>query len=331
MGSLDFDIDLLSQPSTAEVLMGARARGAQASRDPREIICDDLHFDNFDPDAPSVSSSSSAKPPQSTSFDGPAKAIAIDPEELKRRIHGPVSGPDRLRQQAVAGGLRVSSLCLTQMREKPRVAFGTLVVILLMFMSGTVWNLIFPGSADVVQLTQSKALRSPPDQVRVTESAEPDSPDDQDEPAAAGVQVGSGATLGLSEMRKDHKGLREDVASLRREVAELKTMLKQSVGSGTAAAVPKKMEGGDVQQEAEVELEDLASTHDAELAAMEQQDAGAEQGDAGEVQAEKPRAPVKAPATSRRRQAKAAAASTAPSPPAAAAGESRTIGDIFAR
>lgn len=95
----DFELDLLSEPSTAQAVLGARPRGGIASGD-------------FDPNLPQ------RLPPHGSS------GSTVDAAELKRRIHGGGSGTWRSMAsmgQAAAGWIR----WIQEMsKERPRVAWG---------------------------------------------------------------------------------------------------------------------------------------------------------------------------------------------------------------
>ncbi|CAJ1380621.1 unnamed protein product [Effrenium voratum] len=88
------DFDLVNEPSTAEVMMGARSRGRA---DPRAVAIEADEFD-FDPNPlPSVSSATRAPNTVTAASTG---IDVVDPEELKRRIRGDGT-PAQLREGAL--------------------------------------------------------------------------------------------------------------------------------------------------------------------------------------------------------------------------------------
>lgn len=93
----DFELDLLSEPSTAQAVLGARPRGGIASGD-------------FDPNLPQ-------RAPHGSS------GSTVDAAELKRRIHG---GSGTWRSMASMGQAAAGWIGWIQemFKERPRLAWG---------------------------------------------------------------------------------------------------------------------------------------------------------------------------------------------------------------
>mmetsp|Transcript_40111 Transcript_40111/g.89899 ORF Transcript_40111/g.89899 Transcript_40111/m.89899 type:complete len:308 (-) Transcript_40111:59-982(-) len=251
------DFDLVGEPSTAQVLMGARSRGAV--RDPRAVAIelDDFDFDpNFDPNLPSGGAGSSvpSKPPQTVTAapSGASGADVVDPEELKRRIRG--AGPsgsgsklwerclERTRELLVGFG----DCARQQASERPKVAFGLFLALLLLAMFAGIWlTARAPAvSADVEAFSISgPTTTTMAGEVVVEELSQPERVADREEPdkvvieprekvkREAKVTGKDPAQDMFATLRQENKLLRQDIAALRSEVLEVKGLLRGSPGS----------------------------------------------------------------------------------------------------
>lgn len=247
--------DLFGQPSTEQVLMGARARGqSSATRDPRAVPLDEICFDpDFDPDAPSTSSSSKTSAQGSSS--GVLKAAAtgidvVDEDELKRRIRGSGSSPqvlDRLRLQAYEVGAKIKAFLVQHAHANPRIALGIIAILVLFAMYWSIW-LIATREEAAVEARHSTSRLPHPDVVSVAAAGiemgtvgSGDSGDDSGDGESGDVQVAGSKSFDLKDslirtLTRSNKDLKAELASLRKDVQEVKELLKTSLRQASTGA-----------------------------------------------------------------------------------------------
>lgn len=256
--------DLFGQPSTEQVLMGARARGqSSATRDPRAVPLDDICFDtDFDPDAPSTSSSS--KPSAQVSSSGVLQAAStgidvVDQDELKRRIRGSGSSPpalDRLKLQAYEVGAKVKASLIPHINAHPRIALGIVAILVLLAMYWSIW-LIATREEAAVESRHSTSRPPHPDVVSVAaagidtgSAGSSDSGNDGGDGESSDVQVASSKSFDskdslVATLTRSNKDVKAELARLRKDVQEVKELLKTSLrqastGSSVRKQAPKR-------------------------------------------------------------------------------------------
>lgn len=210
------DFDLLSEPSTAQAILGARPRTTR----PEES--------DFDPNVPRRTAAQS----------GPGGSGTVDLAELKRRIHGPGNWPRLAAWMARAQDFA---------KERPRVAFGIFVTLLMLAMFGSIYistrsplppaeQVSTTGSADIVLDAEPLTTAAP------KESSWPKVTGSKDVQAVIDV------------VRKDNSLLRAELNGLRQELQDIKQLLRGATpavavsGAATAASavvVPKEAPAGD--------------------------------------------------------------------------------------
>jgi len=301
--------DVVCQPSTADVLLGARARGP--ARDSRTVI--ELDDFDFNPNAevrPTSSASSCMKDP-ATGLD------IVDPDELKKRIRGEGSVPpvvERLRRQVADKASDVMQACAEKAKEQPRLSLGLFVSLLLLVMFGCIYltmpdatgqaSAARPGSdgssvatkharfADEVKVDVVKV-----DGVKVEKAAGEVSVDESNE-----EEKKSGATWNplswgkeFLAIQKQNQGMMDELKELRREVAGLTELLKSSKAASAtsvqgkvprAQTAPREVEDGEREVRTEVQVEKQAAAPSPPARSEPQEDAPVilqETGGLGEV------------------------------------------------
>lgn len=265
----DFDLlsqpstaDLFGQPSTGQVLMGARARGqSSATRDPRAVVeFDDICFDpGFDPNIPSTSTSSKTSAPVSSSSVSKAATTGIDvvdEGELKRRIRGSGSAPpflDRLKLQASEAGAKLKAFVMRHANANPRVALGMVAILVLLAMYWSIW-LIATREEAAAEARHSTSRPPRPDVVNVaalgSDTGTSGPSDAGDVQVAEMGESGGDQVTGLKSLdpkdsvvmalTRSNNGLKAELASLRRDVQEVKEMLKSSLRQASSGASVRK-------------------------------------------------------------------------------------------
>mmetsp|Transcript_60913 Transcript_60913/g.108173 ORF Transcript_60913/g.108173 Transcript_60913/m.108173 type:complete len:340 (+) Transcript_60913:77-1096(+) len=239
--------DLMSQPSTADVLMGARARGQPVQRDPRAVIeLDDFDFNpNAQPLTEPRSTSSCMKDP-TTGLD------IVDPEELKKRIRGEGSLPpivERFRRQAADNASAVVLACAEKAKEQPRVSLGLFVSVGLLVMFGCIYAMATrpPDSTVPAAHLRPDSHRSSAstasagravDEVTVENAAQvlDESNGEEAQTSVASIMNWGNEFLAL---KKQNKGMMSELKMVRSEVAELKELLKSLYQAPSASAEMK--------------------------------------------------------------------------------------------
>eukprot|EP00439_Symbiodinium_sp_Y106_P023567 s2634_g2.t2 len=236
------DFDLVNEPSTAQVLMGARSRPA-TGRDPRAVA---IELDDFDFD-PNPSSSASSGPGKPSTVTATATGIdVVDPEELKRRIRGTGSVPmwsQQLRERTGELCKSMADLLQQQARERPKVALGLFGILLLLAMFGGIWltargavptdgaaiSASLPGTTTVAEVVVDNVIAKPEGTVEIEPDevvAEPKRTSKAEDPAQAMFAA----------MQKESKRLRQEISALRSDVQEVKALLRSNFGSGSEAS-----------------------------------------------------------------------------------------------
>eukprot|EP00930_Biecheleria_cincta_P073128 TRINITY_DN60444_c0_g1_i1.p1 TRINITY_DN60444_c0_g1~~TRINITY_DN60444_c0_g1_i1.p1 ORF type:complete len:385 (+),score=82.54 TRINITY_DN60444_c0_g1_i1:103-1257(+) len=371
--------DLFGQPSTEQVLMGARARGQSATtRDPRAVVeFDDVCFDpGFDPNLPSTSISS--KTAASVSASGISKAAAtgidvVDDSELKRRIRGSGSAPqvfDRLKLQASEAGAKFKAFVTQHANAHPRVALGVVAILVLVAMYWSIW-LIATREEAAVDARHSTSRPPQPDVVDVAalgSDTGTSGPSDAGDVQVVGMgESGDEQTTGsksldlkdslVKALTRSNNGLKTELANLRKDVQEVKEMLKSSLRQASAGAsvrkqAPKRTEAATTPEpttpapkpeapaeapvveqeedgEGEVRTEVRAESKTQPESTPQRSAAAAEpaSGDPGEIRIEKPRSMPASPSGRQQASAKASSSQSADGATAPSAG----WGQFFAR
>lgn len=266
-------MDLLSQPSTAELLMGTRVRGSNVltARDLEGF--EDL---NFNPDSPTPSLSSTAKVPAGVDGNLWKANGAVDQDELKRRTRGALEAHDEnrkpflenLRTQILALGLKTVSKLITHSREHPRIAAGTVLFFLLALIvlctsatSGILANnapdvqsgtgqelMIAVGSNENNGRTVNSGASGNDDDVVVADSITDSLPSKLSNSQSKSGGKGKDTTFkALKDFIQDgNAGLRMEIASLRGEVATLKQLLLTSRSEDSRPLVSAEVQTKDV-------------------------------------------------------------------------------------
>ncbi|CAJ1425991.1 unnamed protein product [Effrenium voratum] len=218
------DFDLVNEPSTAEVMMGARSRGRA---DPRAVAIEADEFD-FDPNPlPSVSSATRAPNTVTAASTG---IDVVDPEELKRRIRGDGT-PAQLRE----GALRTLEMITKLARDRPRMTLAAAVIAVLLLSA-----LVYTRHTADVEAAQTLPTTPSPEIVNV-ETREPTK--SEADPLSVHIEPQNSvsgtkdSTAILELVRKEHQLLRGDILSLRRDVQEVKQLLTAERSNAGASAV----------------------------------------------------------------------------------------------